>query len=399
MRKSPAVLLLLVLLAACGDSGNRPLPPVVTPSAATQSASPAVPTSAPAADAGTLKLEPVAAGFTKPTFVANAGDGSGRLFVVEQAGTIRTTAGELFLDIRERVNDSGNEQGLLGLAFAPDFGASGVFYVNYTATNDDSVTSRFRLASAGQTGDPQSEEILLRIEDPAANHNGGMLAFGPDGYLYIGLGDGGAANDQFENGQNPETLWGALLRIDVSGASGYTIPADNPFSPGEGRPEIWSLGLRNPWRFSFDRASGDLYIGDVGQNRFEWVHYQAAAEPGGRNYGWPIVEGSTCLRGSACDTTGLTLPVAEYAHAEGGCSVVGGYVYRGERYPSLAGTYLFADYCLGKIWTLQRDGAGWTTTERLDTPLLIPAFGEDEAGEIYVADQNDGTIYHLTVTE
>ncbi|MBA3468853.1 MAG: PQQ-dependent sugar dehydrogenase [Herpetosiphonaceae bacterium] len=397
MRKSSAVLLLLVLLAACGDSGVQPLPPIVTPAPSR----PPAPTTPPADSAGALKLEleAVASGFDNPTFIANAGDGSGRLFVVEQAGTIRTTDGQLFLDIRERVNDGGNEQGLLGLAFAPDFATSGVFYVNYTATNDDSVTSRFRLTGAGEAGDQQSEEVLLRIEDPAANHNGGMLAFGPDGYLYIGLGDGGAANDQFRNGQNRRTLWGKLLRIDVSAPTGYTVPADNPFSDDATRSEIWALGLRNPWRFSFDRATGDLYIGDVGQNRFEWVHYQPAADSGGHNYGWPIVEGSTCRGNSACDTTGLTLPIAEYSHDGGGCSVIGGYVYRGARYPALVGTYVFADYCLGTIWTTQRAESGWVTTEQLDKDLLITSFGEDEQGEIYVAGQNDGTIYHLTVID
>jgi glucose/arabinose dehydrogenase len=384
-----------VLLAACGDSGIQPLPPIGTPAA---SASP--PTAAPAASAGPLKLglEPVATGFDQPTFIANAADGSGRLFVVEQAGTIRTTAGQLFLDIRERVNDGGNEQGLLGLAFAPDFRESGLFYVNYTATNDDSVTARFRLAADGQSGDPQSEEILLRIEDPAANHNGGMLAFGPDGYLYIGLGDGGAANDQFKNGQNRNTLWGKLLRIDVSAPPGYAIPADNPFDPDETRPEIWALGLRNPWRFSFDRATGDLYLADVGQNRFEWLHYQPKSAAGGQNYGWPIVEGTACLRGATCDTAGLARPVVQYSHDDGGCAIVGGYVYRGARYPALVGTYVFADYCLGKIWTTQPDEAGWVTAEQLDERLLISSFGEDEAGEIYVAGHNDGIIYHLTAS-
>ncbi len=397
MRKSPAVLLLLVLLVACGDSGIQPLPPIVTPAVA----SPPAPTAAPTTSASPLRLdlEPVATGFDRPTFIANAADGSGRLFVVEQAGTIRTTSGQLFLDIRERVNDSGNEQGLLGMAFAPDFAASGVFYLNYTATNDDSVTARFKLSADGLSGDPQSEEVLIRVEDPAANHNGGMLAFGPDGYLYIGLGDGGAANDQFRNGQSRSTLWGKLLRIDVSAPTGYAIPADNPFDPAETRPEIWALGLRNPWRFSFDRATGDLYIADVGQNRFEWLHYQPNADAGGQNYGWPIVEGSACLRGATCDTSGLTLPIAQYTHDEGGCAIVGGYVYRGARYPALAGTYVFADYCLGKIWSAQPDGAGWATTEQLDKPLLITSFGEDEAGEIYVAGQSDGTIYHLTVID
>lgn len=399
MRRWLFSLLVLVVLAACGDSSQQPLPPIVTP-IATPSAVPATPTlAAPSGETPLqIDLEPVAEGFDKPVFVANAGDGSARLFVVEQAGTIRTTDGQLFLDIRARVNDSGNEQGLLGLAFAPNFRDTGVFYVNYTATNGDSVTARFKLAADKQTGDSASEEILIRIEDPAANHNGGMIAFGPDGYLYIGLGDGGAADDRFQNGQNRNTLWGKLLRIDVSGASGYTIPADNPFDTDEARPEIWAYGLRNPWRFSFDRASGDLYLADVGQARVEWIEYQPKTSGGGQNYGWPILEGSTCLRGSECDKTGLTLPVAEYGHDDG-CAIVGGYVYRGARYPALVGFYLFADYCSGKIWTMQRDGAAWTTTERLDKQMLISSFGEDEAGEIYVAAHNEGKIYRLTVAQ
>jgi glucose/arabinose dehydrogenase len=317
------------------------------------------------------------------------------MFVVEQGGTIRTMDGAMFLDIRDRVNPSSNEQGLLGLAFAPDFASSGVFYVNYIARNDNSITARFRSADGGQSGDPASEEVLLDIEDPAANHNGGMLAFGPDGYLYIGLGDGGAANDRFKNGQNLRSLWGKLLRIDVSAATGYATPADNPFDADEALPEIWAYGVRNPWRFSFDRVTGDLYVGDVGQNRLERINYQPAGSPGGQNYGWPIIEASSCLSGDSCDRTGLTLPIAEYSHDEGGCTVIGGYVYRGARYPDLAGTYLYADYCSGKIWTLRRAGESWTPSLALDKSMLISSFGEDEAGELYVVAHNEGAIYRL----
>lgn len=394
MHRRLIMLVLLGMMTACGDSGKQPLPPISTVVPAT--VAPAAATTAPSSG-GTraFGLEPVAEGFSEPVFLTHAGDDSGRLYVVEQAGTIRTLDGTLFLDVRERVNDSGNEQGLLGLAFAPDFATSGVFYLNYTATNDDSITARYRLAADGESGDPGSEEILLRIADPAANHNGGMLAFGPDGLLYIGLGDGGAANDRYQNGQNRNSLWGKLLRLDVSASSGYTIPPGNPFGNGETKPEIWAYGLRNPWRFSFDRATGDLFVGDVGQNRVEWLHVQAANAGGGQNYGWPIVEGFACLSGNSCDKTGLTQPVAEYSHAEGGCSVVGGYVYRGTRLPNLVGTYLFGDYCSGKIWTMQADGDRWNTTEALDTELLISSFGEDQAGEVYVVAHNTGAIYRV----
>ncbi|HYF61350.1 MAG TPA: PQQ-dependent sugar dehydrogenase [Herpetosiphonaceae bacterium] len=381
----------LVGLVGCGET-RQTIGPVVT--SAPAATVPATGAAAPAG--GGLELEPVAEGFSQPTFVAHAGDGSGRVFVVEQGGTIRTLDGAMFLDIRERVNSDGNEQGLLGLAFAPDFADSGVFYLNYTAQNDNSVTARFRSADGGGSGDPDSEEVLLDIEDPAANHNGGMLAFGPDGYLYVGLGDGGAANDRFQNGQNRRTLWGKLLRIDVSAPTGYAIPADNPFGAGEAQPEIWAYGLRNPWRFSFDRATGDLYVGDVGQNRLERVSYQPAGAAGGLNYGWPIIEASQCLGGNSCDTAGLVLPVAEYSHDDG-CSITGGYVYRGQRYPDLAGAYLYGDYCSGRIWTLRRDGERWAASEALDTSIFISSFGEDEAGEIYVASHAEGAIYRLAL--
>jgi glucose/arabinose dehydrogenase len=385
----------LVLLAGCGSS-RQTIGPVVTSAPATQAAA-ATGAPPPTAGGGQLALEPVAEGFTEPTFVTHAGDGSGRMFVAEQGGTIRTLDGAMFLDIRDRVNPSSNEQGLLGLAFAPDFASSGVFYVNYTARNDNSITARFRSADGGTSGDPASEEVLLDIEDPAANHNGGMLAFGPDGYLYVGLGDGGAGDDRFKNGQNLRALWGKLLRLDVSAATGYATPADNPFDADEARPEIWAYGVRNPWRFSFDRATGDLYVGDVGQNRLERINYQPAGSPGGQNYGWPIIEATSCLSGDSCDRAGLTLPIAEYSHDEGGCSVIGGYVYRGARYPDLAGTYLYGDYCSGKIWTLRRAGESWTASQALDKAMLISSFGEDEAGELYVVAHNEGAIYRLVL--
>lgn len=343
-----------------------------------------------------LALEPVAEGFAQPLFVTHAGDGSGRTFVVEKGGTIRTLADQqLLLDITDRVNVRGNEQGLLGLAFHPAFSENGQFYVYYTAANNDNVVSRFTVAADGR-GDPASEQVLFRQADPASNHNGGMLTFGPDGMLYIGLGDGGGANDQFGNGQNRDTFLGKLLRLDVDAGDPYAVPPDNPFVNDSGtRPEIWALGLRNPWRFSFDRATQDLYIADVGQNRFEWLHVRQAGQQGGENYGWPILEGRNCLRGDSCDQQGLTVAVADYSHNEG-CSVTGGYVYRGAQYPSLQGAYIFGDYCSGRIWTATGQGQDWSLTEMLSSGAQISSFGEDEAGELYMTDLASGTIYRVT---
>jgi glucose/arabinose dehydrogenase len=354
---------------------------------------------APPFDAGRviLGVEEIAGGLRQPLFVTHAGDGSGRLFVVEKAGRIRLLPdGQLFLDIAERVGSAGSEQGLLGLAFHPRFRDIGFFYVNYTDRAGDTVIARFSLTADGR-GDPGSEHRLLTQDQPAPNHNGGMLAFGPDGYLYIGLGDGGGANDQFRNAQNRQSVLGKILRVDVDGGDPYAIPLGNPFvgDPGA-RPEIWAYGLRNPWRFSFDRATGDLYIGDVGQNQREWVYFQPAGSGGGQNYGWPIVEGSRCLSGGDCDRRGLTPPVAEYTHAQG-CAITGGYVYRGARSPLLRGAYLYGDYCSGRVWTLARDGAGqWVATEMLRLNARISSFGEDEAGEVYLTDLGGGTVARVT---
>jgi glucose/arabinose dehydrogenase len=421
------VVLLAVILAGCAASENGQLPLASPTKEASASPPPssetptmlgeaepsptvaeATPEAQPISDSPatsfnpqqvTLGLEEVATGLDRPLFVTHAGDGSGRLFVVEKGGTIRLLPrGELFLDISQRVGSEGTEQGLLGLAFHPNFQENGYFYVNYTDLNGDTAVSRFNLAPGGRTADPNSEQRLLHVDQPAANHNGGMLAFGPDGFLYIGLGDGGGAGDTFGNAQNLQTLLGAMLRIDVDRGNPYAIPPNNPFVDHEtARPEIWAYGLRNPWRFSFDRTTGDMYIADVGQNRYEWVHFQPANSQGGQNYGWPILEGSHCFKSDPCDKTGLTLPVAEYDHSLG-CTIVGGYVYRGERYPILAGVYLFGDYCSGRIWTLARDQAGaWNATEMLQTEIQISSFGEDEAGEVYVTDLAGGRVYRLTV--
>jgi len=356
-----------------------------------------------------LKLEFLTGGLDAPVFATHAGDGSGRLFIVEKPGTIRIwAAGALyqtpFLDIRDRVGSHSTERGLLGLAFAPDYAVSHAFFVDYTDRQGDTVISRFTASADPDIADPTSEIKLLEIAQPAANHNGGMLAFGPDGRLYIGTGDGGGANDQFGNGQNPNTLLGKLLRLDVtSNPTGpYQIPTDNPWPNKPGvRGEIWALGLRNPWRFSFDRQTGALWIGDVGQDRYEEVDLAGAAanRTAGRglNFGWSIMEGTHCFPDTAtCDRTGLTLPVIDYAHGSGDCSITGGYVYRGQRSPALTGAYLYGDFCSGRIWALDQDAAGgWRSTLLLDSDLKISSFGEDEAGELYVLDLNRGGLYRV----
>lgn len=344
----------------------------------------------------------VAEGFQRPVHITHAGDGTGRLFVVEQAGRVRIIKNGVllpgsFLDIGDRVSCCG-ERGLLSVAFPPGFAAKQYFYVNYTDRSGNTVVARYRV-QPGQpnTADRESEEIILQVEQPYANHNGGQLAFGPDGYLYIGLGDGGAAGDPHHFAQNPGTWLGKLLRIDTeTGVSPYAIPATNPFTATIGyRGEIWAVGLRNPWRFSFDRATGDLYIADVGQNRREEVHVQPAGSTGGENYGWPVMEGSLCYRPSPCDPTGLVLPVAEYDHSLG-CAVTGGFVARAVDEPALQGIYFFGDYCSGRLWGLRRTANGaWEQALLLDTPFAISTFGEDENGHLYLADYAQGRIYHL----
>ncbi len=344
-------------------------------------------------------IRQVASGFDQPLFITYANDNSNRLFVVEKGGKIKFLDGQIFLDITNRVGSSGSEQGLLGLAFHPNYRVNRRFFVDYTDLNGNTVVAEFRALDNGRRADPNSEKVILRQEQPAANHNGGMLAFGPDGYLYIALGDGGGANDTYGNGQNLNTLLAKILRIDVDRGDPYSIPKDNPFvGRDNARPETWAWGLRNPWRFSFDRQTGDLYIADVGQNHWEEINYQRAGSKGGQNYGWPIMEGNHCLSSDQCNQEGLTLPVAEYSH-ELGCSVTGGYVYRGKRFPALRGKYFFGDYCTGRIWSLQRaENANWVMKEETDTDLSISSFGEDQNGEIYVTDLAGGGIYMLTAS-
>ncbi len=335
----------------------------------------------------------------RPVHITHAGDRSGRLFVVEQPGRIRVIRDDAllatpFLDISSRVS-GGGEQGLLSIAFPPGYARKGHFYVSYTRAADGaSVIARyFRSPGNPNVADANSEEVILTVEQPFAIHNGGLIAFGPDGYLYVSLGDGGAAEDFLNNAQNTDSLLGKMLRIDVeSGAFPYAVPSDNPFVGLDGhRGEIWALGLRNPWRFSFDRASGDLYIADVGHNRWEEVNVQPASSRGGENYGWNVMEGPQCFTTFFCDRTGLTLPAYEYTHLTG-CSVIGGFVYRGSDYPCLQGMYLYSDFCTGGVWGLKQVDGVWESRLLTNTSLQIVSFGEDEDGELYALDLNGGVF-------
>lgn len=347
-------------------------------------------------------LEKVGEGFTLPLFLTHAGDGSGRIFVVEKGGTIALLEngrrGAVFLDIQDRLRASGYEQGLLGLAFHPDYAQNGYFYVNYTNRQGHTVVERYSVSQSDPNrADPNSAKRILLIEQPYANHNGGMIAFGPDGFLYIGMGDGGSANDPLGAGQNTRTLLGKILRIDVDNGDPYAIPAGNPYADGrEGLAEVWSIGWRNPWRFSFDRLTGDKYIADVGQNRIEEVHIERRGAPGGLNYGWNIMEGSQCFTPrSGCNQNGLQLPIAEYDHSKG-ISITGGYVYRGSAFPRMQGVYFFADFGSTRIWALRETSANrWEQTEIMSARFPVSSFGEDEAGELYVVDFGGGTLHRL----
>ena len=346
-----------------------------------------------------IRLVQIASGLSAPLGIENAGDGSNRLFIVQQNGLVRilrnsALVAQPFLDIRSKTRADG-ERGLLGLAFPPGFAQSQRFYVDYTDLNGNTVIAQYRVTSNPDQADASSEIILLRITQPFANHNGGRVEFGPDGYLYIGMGDGGSAGDPLNNGQSRSTLLGKLLRVDVESAPGQLrIPGDNPFVNTAGAlPAIWALGLRNPWRFSFDRATGDLWIADVGQDSYEEVDFQPASSRGGENYGWNQMEGMHCFR-SGCNTQGLTLPVAEYTHASG-CSITGGFVYRGRVSPGMRGIYFYADYCSGRVWGLERQANQFITNQLLVSGFAITTFGEDESGELYLTNANNGTIHHV----
>jgi glucose/arabinose dehydrogenase/plastocyanin len=403
-----------------------------------------------------VQLVKVAGGLVDPVNVANAGDGSGRLFVVQRTGQIRivdqggTLLEEPFLDIANLVKTDFLEQGLLGLAFHPDYETNGRFFVYYShySTNGDHFLVEYHVsADDSNKADPDSARVLLTEEDPFTNHNGGTLHFGPDGYLYLSIGDGGAAGDPYDNAQDLSVILGKILRLDVDaqGAAPYGIPADNPFAgtgevlavPGQlaqtgeyhpdARREIWAYGLRNPWQFAFDPANGDLYVADVGQNRWEEVNFQAGGSPGGQNYGWDLLESAHCYPPAAfappgtpvaadvattCDPVGVA-PVAEYNHDDGSCSITGMGVSRTAESPALDGIYFNSDFCSGKVWGLARDDAGaWVYQELLDTELLATGAGQDEAGAVYLTacscvfgrDYNpyadpQGTLWRLVQTD
>lgn len=376
-----AVAVAASVLAACNDStsaGENPPPPDSTVD---------------------LTVTPVVSGLSRPLYLtAPAGDA--RLFIVEKTGAIRTVKnGSLlptpFLDLGGAVS-SGGEQGLLSMAFHPDYASNGFFYVDYTDVGGNTQVVRYTVQTGNpDAADPASAKTILTVEQPFANHNGGLLLFGPDGKLYIGLGDGGSGGDPLGNGQNLATLLGKVLRIDVDAGDPYAVPPDNPFvDRADARGEVWAYGLRNPWRFAFDAESDRLYIADVGQGAWEEVDV-VATNDGGRNFGWNIMEGAHCYRASSCDQTGLTLPVLEYSHDEG-CSITGGFVYRGSLAPSVRGQYFYSDYCTGFLRSFTFDGSAATDTTTWNVGDIgsIQSFGQDAAGEMYLL-SSDGTVYRV----
>ncbi len=351
-------------------------------------------------------LQPISSNLSQPVFLTHAPGDATRLFVVEQSGRVRvisngTLLAAAFLDLSDSIS-TGGEQGLLGLAFSPDYAVSGRFYVSYTSprgrlSGGTSVIARYRVSAGNPNrADAASGETILEVDQPYENHNGGMIAFGPDGFLYIGFGDGGGGGDPLDTGQDRSDHLGSLLRIDVSGANGYVVPASNPYaSSSQFAPAIWNWGLRNPWRFSFDRGTGDLYIGDVGQGNREEIDVAPASSTGGENYGWNIMEGMVCYT-AGCSSAGTVLPVLDYTHGIG-CSVTGGYVYRGSAIPALVGHYLYADYCGG--WVRSFRYSGGQALDQTDQPALSPgqsitSFGEDATGELYVV-THGGTVYRI----
>jgi len=354
--------------------------------------------------AAAQRLVRVADGLVQPVGIVAADDGSGRLFVVEQRGTVAVLSPDRpatrWLDLQGRVRAQG-ERGLLGLAFHPGFADNGRLFVHYTDRNGDTVLSELRADPAAERVDPATEAVLFTLEQPYGNHNGGQIAFGPDGHLYLGLGDGGSGGDPLNAGQDLGTPLGALLRFDVDagGPGELRVPADNPFVGVDGaRPEIWAYGLRNPWRFHFDARSGDLWIADVGQNAVEEVNLQPAASPGGENYGWRVVEGDRCFDPpNGCDLDAYVAPVVTYTHASGwGRSITGGVVPYGDAAPSLRGRYLFGDFVSGRVFVADGDlDAGFRASELLRAGFGVATFGLDEALDAYLADYGGGVLYRL----
>ncbi len=351
-----------------------------------------------APSAADVTLVEVVSGLNNALYVTHAGDGSGRLFILEQAGAIWVMVdGEKletpFIDLSNVASQDVlyrySERGLLGLAFHPNYAENGFFYVNYTDVNGATRLARYSVsAEDANVADPNSGEVLFTLTQPFPNHNGGHIDFGPDGYLYMSIGDGGAAGDPLQAGQDLSQIYGTLIRIDVDNGDPYAIPENNPFVDDPAAvPEIWAWGLRNVWRFSFDRATGDMYLADVGQNVWEEVNFQPADSPGGENYGWNIYEASYPYT-LGTPPEGMVYPIAEYRHENGHCSVTGGYVYRGEAMADvLEAAYFYGDWCTGQIWAAYRDADGaWLSEAFMQTGHQISSFGEDEAGELYLVD-------------
>jgi glucose/arabinose dehydrogenase len=355
-----------------------------------------------------IALQLKASGLSSPVFVTSARDGTGRLFIVEKTGRIRIfkdgkVRSTPFLSLAGKVS-TGSEQGLLGLAFHPNFETNRKLYVSFTNRHGNSVVREYKASKTNRNVvNTSTKRNILKVSQPFANHNGGMIAFGPDGYLYVGLGDGGSGGDPGNRAQRLDTLLGKILRIDVNGSANgkhYRIPPTNPFAgPTPGYDEIWQSGVRNPWRFSFDRATGDLWIGDVGQN--EWEEVDRAVRSGGAagpgvNWGWRVLEGTHCYNpSSGCNPSGKTAPLTEYSHGSGRCSITGGYVYRGSAISSLKGWYVFGDYCSGEIWAVPANAsAPAAATPLLDTSRLISSFGENASGELFVVDLG-GRLYRV----
>jgi glucose/arabinose dehydrogenase len=339
-------------------------------------------------------------GLIKPLGMASYfGDGL-LIYILEQRGSIRVIENqelrsEPFLDISNKVRTQGSEQGLLGIALDPNYQTNGIFYLNYSDLAGDTVIARYLAAEDRKTANPDSEQIILSYKQPYANHNGGNLVFGLDGMLYIGLGDGGSGGDPEMRAQNPDTLLGKMLRISVQDQEMYAIPSDNPYQGGGGRAEIWAMGLRNPWRYSFDRLTGDLWIADVGQGNWEEINFTPSDAEPGMNFGWYYREGTHPFKGDPPNPSELIDPVFEYDHSMGSCSVTGGYVYRGDLLPDWYGVYLFGDFCNGKIWgILQTENGGWRVEQLFETGVNISSFGEDVFGELYLIAHN-GTLYQL----
>lgn len=346
-----------------------------------------------------VRLVEVASGLSSPVHLTAPANDT-RLFVVEQPGRIRVIADGVllpqpFLDITARVG-SGGERGLLSMAFHPAYAINGTFFVNFTDLAGDTRVERFRVSAADRNrADPASAELVIGIDQPFSNHNGGQIAFGPDGMLWIGMGDGGGGGDPQGHAQNPRSLLGKMLRLDVDGARPYAIPATNPAGPTGGPSEIWASGLRNPWRFSFDRQGGTLYVADVGQGAWEEVNAVSPTE-GGIDYGWNVMEGTHCYAAATCDRDGRRLPVLEYGHEGGACSVTGGHVYRGADVPALAGRYVYADFCAGWVRSFRLQGAAATDPRTHDVGDVgnVLSFGEDARGELYLL-TGDGRVHRF----